>query len=105
MKKFSLLNYMGIFLVLAIAVPQSRINANPVTPIETAPELENITPEKTESLPTENESLILPRETCDFKSKSSLVTPEPMTLGQLTVDGQTVLLQVSDSTVLTQETL
>ena len=105
MKKFSLLNYMGIFLVLAIAVPPSRINANPVTPIETAPELENITPEKTESLPTENESLILPRETCDFKSKSSLVTPEPMTLGQLTVDGQTVLLQVSDSTVLTQETL
>jgi hemolysin activation/secretion protein len=105
MKKFSLLNYMGIFLVLAIAVPQSRINANPVTPIETAPELENITPEKTESLPTENESLILPRETCDFKSKSSLVTPEPMTLGQLTVDGQTVLLQVSDSTVLTKENL
>lgn len=105
MFNFSLLNWAIILSIIAIALPQSRINANPVTPIETAPELENIAPEKTDSLSTENKSLVLPRETCDFKSESSLVTPEPMTLGQLTVDGKTVLLQVSDSTVLTKEIL
>ena len=110
MKNFSLLNYIGIFLVLAIPGSWCKVNANPVIPNEITPEPETIAPEKTDNLDIQpnpgGENLITPpRENCNLQSEVDLKELPPLSLGQLNLAGQTILLQVSGSTLLTQEIL
>lgn len=105
MRFFSLLNWAMILALIVIAVPQSRINANPITPIESSPEFKNTVPETTDNPVLETENSVIAKEICDFQSATHLVTPETIRLGQLNVEGQTVVLQLSGSTVLTKESL
>ncbi len=90
---FSVLNCISIALLLAIAWPLSKVNANPDAPNQIKPEIE---PEKT---------ITSLREKCNFQPDIALTEPPLLPLGKLNVEEQTVYFQISGSTLLNQEIL